>query len=472
MRSSLSVKLPGQLICQWSPQPLRKWTWTPPLVPDFAGPDDLAKLLRSYRTRLEEIQAEGGRPDAKLGDLPDSALERLLTVAYRASFLTEESRPVRACLYAPPRWESVAESLDLPVALHGRGEFFARDARGKQEAVTNTYRLAKALPLDDPKHIARFAPTLAAEDAVLVVREKDGQVLCDGITLLDSGGAEHDLLHMPRRWGGGGGLFVHILGPGELRVVEGRLGYTLRANVVRVHRPAEFTKPVSRWHEELARKLVETCSGMPGWDAKHIGGSADMEAKVDYMILWSRILWEAVWMRHGGTFVVVPDVRAAPVRVKYRLQPFDLSGKLREVWLSLCRVRVNIESGDADRTLELFEAKRRRTHRLCSAVRSVGHLSGTDGCVVLDRGLIVHGFGGSIQASDLPAGRCVRIAGEAQEEVTEEILLQPFGERHRSAYKLCRQVPDSLAFVISQDGDLRLFASDESAVYLYDLLHP
>jgi hypothetical protein len=64
------------------------------------------------------------------------------------------------------------------------------------------------------------------------------------------------------------------------------------------------------------------------------------------------------------------------------------------------------------------------------------------------------------------------VRGGTPEEVSEAELLRPFGQRHKSAYSLCKQVPNSLAFVLSQDGDLRLFSSDESTVYLDDLLHP
>src|SRR5690348_3565270 len=98
------MQLPEQEIMQLFPGPFRAWTWTPPTVADFAGPKDLASLLTSYRQRLREIHREGGQPvGGSLGDLSDPALEPLLKIAYQASFLTEEGRPVRACLYVPPQ---------------------------------------------------------------------------------------------------------------------------------------------------------------------------------------------------------------------------------------------------------------------------------------------------------------------------------------------------------------------------------
>ena len=55
---------------------------------------------------------------------------------------------------------------------------------------------------------------------------------------------------------------------------------------------------------------------------------------------------------------------------------------------------------------------------------------------------------------------------------SEEQLLARFGHRHRSAFLLCKAVPDALAFVISQDGDLLVFSSDDRHVYCDENLSP
>lgn len=219
------MQLPKQIILQYSTDPVQSWEWVPPSVPDFAGPKDLAALLISYRARLAEIRRAGGRPDATIADLPDASLESLLTVAYKASFLKEEGRPVRACLHALSSWEwssdDIAGKDEAKVGFLPRN-FFEQMFRASQAAekmATNSYRFDEPVVLDDPKHIAKFAPTLAADDAVLVVRDKNGQLVCTEVTLLDYLGAENSLLTMPRGWGGDG-LFVHILAPGELRVRE------------------------------------------------------------------------------------------------------------------------------------------------------------------------------------------------------------------------------------------------------------
>jgi hypothetical protein len=219
----------------------------------------------------------------------------------------------------------------------------------------------------------------------------------------------------------------------------------------------------------VGNSVFSACETSPDWDETRIDPPLEEYPPTDLGILWARVLGEAVKMRHGGAFVVLPDVKAAPVKMKYPVEPFDLAGELRESWLSVCRAWQHQASADP---LRLLDEKRIRVHKLCSAARSIGHLSGTDGCVVLDRGMTLHGFGGSIEAKGGTTGRCVRVIGGPEEEVAEEDLLRLFGERHLSAYKLCKEVPQALAFVIAQDGDIRVFYSDGSTLFLYDQLRP
>jgi hypothetical protein len=56
--------------------------------------------------------------------------------------------------------------------------------------------------------------------------------------------------------------------------------------------------------------------------------------------------------------------------------------------------------------------------------------------------------------------------------ITERMIVERFGTRHRSAYLRCRAVPGTTAFVVSQDGDLGLFASDHANACYFDSLSP
>jgi DNA integrity scanning protein DisA with diadenylate cyclase activity len=52
-----------------------------------------------------------------------------------------------------------------------------------------------------------------------------------------------------------------------------------------------------------------------------------------------------------------------------------------------------------------------------------------------------------------------------------EIASLGLGTRHRSAFRLCKAHANSLVFVVSQDGDLRVFFSDDEFVYGFERLY-
>jgi hypothetical protein len=314
--------------------------------------------------------------------------------------------------------------------------------------------------------ISQLATALVADDSALVVQEAGSGLSCVGIGLLDAHDAARPLLGMPRGWtGAAGGLQVQVLAPGELRVSEGPAEYTLRANGIRVYSWVASVSAVDRWIEELTRDLAARSSaGDAGWNScPFTVPGADVRA------LWSHVLREAVRLRHGGAFVIVPAPRRAPVELKYPTEPLPLGGELAELWLSLARAYRLLGS---DLATEALEQTRVLRHQLWSTAASVGQLSAHDGCVVLDRRMTVHGFGGTIETSAAASSARTYADSRTNVPLAEEQLLARFGHRHRSAFLLCKAVTNAIAFVISQDGDLHVFSSDDRHVYCDDNLSP
>jgi hypothetical protein len=294
----------------------------------------------------------------------------------------------------------------------------------------------------------------------------DGDPACVGISLLDAQDAGRPLLGMPRGWTGtAGGLQVQILAPGELRVSEGRAEYTLRANRILVYSWVASAAQVDHWIEELTGDLTAQCSAEDAdWNVPPVTvPGADVRA------LWSHVLREAVRLRHGGAFVIVPDPRRAPVELKHATEPLPLGGELAELWLSLARARRLLGSSLA---AEALEQTRVRRHQLWSTAASVGQLSAQDGCVLLDRRMTVHGFGGTIETTAVASSTRTYADSRTNTPLAEDELLARFGHRHRSAFLLCKAVPNAVAFVISQDGDLPVFSSDDRHVYCDENLSP
>jgi hypothetical protein len=414
--------------------------WHPPSVADFATPSDLARIISAFRGWVQDGSGPGFRPITARGAVTERGLERLLSLAYQASFNTDEGRSTRARLFVPDVGRPAA-----PLRINHR------------------FTPPKSVP--DAKMISQLATALVADDSALVVQEAGCGLACVGIGLLDAVDAARPLLGMPRGWtGAAGGLQVQVLAPGELRVSEGPAEYTLRANGIRVYSWVASVSAVDRWIEELTRDLTARCSAEDAdWNSRPFTvPGADVRA------LWSHVLREAVRLRHGGAFVIVPGSRRAPLELKYPTEPLPLGGELAELWLSLARA-CRLLGGDL--AAEALEQTRVRRHQLWSTAASVGQLSAHDGCVVLDRQMTVHGFGGTIETAAAAAARTYADSW-TNAPLPEEQLLARFGHRHRSAFLLCKAVANAVAFVISQDGDLRVFSSDDRHVYCDDNLSP
>jgi hypothetical protein len=412
--------------------------WWPPAVEDFARPSDLARIITAFREWVTTNTGPGFQPINEQGDVSEQALGRLLLLAYQASFYTDEGRYTRARLFVP-------------------------DVDRQAHPLRINHLFSPPRPLAAPNVISQLAPALVADDAALVVQETAGGLVCVGISMLDADDASRPLLGMPRGWTGAvGGLQVQVLAPGELRVSEGRADYMLRANRILGYSWVASVAQVDRWIEEVTQHLTARFS------PEEMGGNLTVPG-ADLRALWSHVLREAVRLRHGGAIVVVPEPRLAPIEIKYATEPLSLGNELADLWLSLVRAHQLLGS---NLSADALQQTRGQRHRLWSTAASVGHLTALDGCVVLDRGMTVHGFGGTIETGTATFSARLYADSSDKAPLAEERLLARFGHRHRSAFLLCKAVANAIAFVISQDGDLRVFSSDDEHVYCDDNLTP
>jgi hypothetical protein len=415
--------------------------WCPPPVGDFATPADLARIITAFRGWVRSHTDRSFQPITEQGAVSEEGLGRLLLLAYQASFHTDEGRYTRARLFVP-------------------------DVDRKSHPVQVNHLFTSRKQLSRAKMISQLAPTLVAEDSALVVEETDGDLACIGISLLDTEDASRPLLGMPRGWtGAAGGLRLQILAPGELQVSEGRAEYTLRANRILAHSWVASASEVDRWVEELTQELTARSAAEDSeWNARRL-----IVPGADVRVLWSHVLREAVRLRHGGAFVVVPDPGRAPIVLKYPTEPLALGAELAKLWLALARTHCLL--GD-DLVAYALEETRVCRHQVWSTAASTGHLSAHDGCVVLDRHMTVHGFGGTIEMGSATAAPRTYADARTNAPLAEDQLLFRFGHRHRSAFQLCKAIPHAIVFVISQDGDLVVFSSDDRHVYFDENLSP
>jgi hypothetical protein len=184
---------------------------------------------------------------------------------------------------------------------------------------------------------------------------------------------------------------------------------------------------------------------------------------------------------HGGMLLIVPERRVSRlvtdgglIQVKYRFA--DEEPRRRLLTLSTRIMdelgRLAVSSGGAlPGWTEYSQSDLAPIKELDAAVFEVAHLvsdlARVDGAIVMTDRWDLIGFGGEI-AGNLPEVSHVAHATDLDGRRRERVRADRVGTRHRSAYRLCHEVHDVLAMVVSQDGGLRFIRWHAGAVTYWD----
>jgi hypothetical protein len=232
---------------------------------------------------------------------------------------------------------------------------------------------------------------------------------------------------------------------------------------------AELLEPYLDVHESAVTAVLKN-EPPSGDDEEPIGVPINFiehlldRARADWTAALCRVLLEIRSQGHGGALLLLPRMRSAGLKVGYQIDYRKLAEALSERGaarvLETCYEVYSTHSKKANVPKELADSlnqARRRAKDAKSAetgaVRFIGSLSGVDGLVVLVGGLVVAGFGVEITTRRDPA-RVHRVLDEEGAE-TEPLDPQTFGTRHRSMMRYCFANPNSIGFVVSQDGEVR-----------------
>jgi DisA bacterial checkpoint controller nucleotide-binding len=420
-----------------------------------AYPADLARFLHE---RWDEDRA---------GALPDQGtLETLISVCYQAGLLHEEERAVTFRMI-------LCDPALLPLREGPPG---------------GTHRLEFPAPRPfDIQEIRRLSPAADYYRSLIGVCFDE-----------EEGLRVWGLVHTGPRWlrGGQGGrdappplpsaLILRVHGPGRIAVDVG-LDALCKLEEGRI---SDTSMDVfdSRWLPDtfapVRGEIAEIHAGLREQARK----KGEVWARLDNDIIRvigqhtiKRIISAVRDSHHGGTLIIVPPSLAGDiledryVSLKYKFIDAEPRRRFRtlivDVMNALARSCAGTPARDPVGWDDYESSSDRQLTRLDEAIFEVAHLiaglTAVDGAVVMTQRFEMLGFGGEISGG-LPAVKTVARALDVEADAVVEESVGGVGTRHRSAYRLCNELGDVIAVVISQDGNVRFVKRKDDAVTYWD----
>jgi hypothetical protein len=407
-------------------------------------------------------------PSKRYNKLPDGeVLEYLISTCYQVSTMREELRSQRFRI-------ALCDPAEFPPELgppHGFLRIAFKGARTFHE-----YELLK------------LSPASEFESSLIGVRyDRAEGLLIWG--LINSGtrwiqafqGGSKMIMPMPDS------LVLDITGPGSIRAYRG-------SNILAQLSAGRITMPStnvlhSRWLarrvESFNKEIMEMhIRSRPDAEVAWAIISESFVARLYEQVI-KRIISSIRNMKHGGIIILFPPSLIQKITspnpyvfIKYVFQDEEPVRRLR--WLTVGIMNElarhygsSKEPGKVvgwddyvaatNKTLlELDEA-------LFECARLIANLATVDGAVILTTGLDLVGFGAVIKGTFSKEDILARaIDAEGEQRVYERA--EAVGTRHLAAYHLCKEIPDVLATVISQDGNTSLVAWLNDYVTCWDFL--
>lgn len=426
-----------------------------------AYPRDLAAFILDHWDRVTAEETGAAGPWAASAPERES-LERLIVVCYQASLLREELRPVtfRLILAEP---EKFPEGQGPPDGLHclrfsETRPFNALEARRLSPAAS-FYRSLIGVCFDEKHELPRI-----------------WGIIHSGVRWLQNvHGGRGRVQTLPPA------LVLSVTGPGRLTMGFG-------SRVIGRIEGGQITGPSvnvfeSTWLSERfasARKsLFELHQSMrqPGW--------AELDLAMNRVIAQhaiKRLISALRSAHHGATILFMPPDPTSDlsqvtrhIDLKYRFEAGEPRNRFRSLMLRIMNRVSELNAGAVGIVgwEEYAVSNDEKLTALDEAIFEMAYLvagcAEVDGAVVLTNRFELLGFGGEI-SWDLPGVVTVRRATDLEGVQGEEEFTESVGTRHRSAYRLCLAVPETMAIVISQDGGVRFVTNRDGTVTYWDQL--
>ena len=413
--------------------------------------EGVVDVERSYPNELAERVRETWPADGY--PLPKH-LVTILDVAYHASFLRDEERPVTGRILVLPASELPLDTgppASLLLLRFGTPRRFEED------------------------ELRRLSPAAPAHRALVAVDESGDELGIWGLVqsgprwLQAAQGGRAKEPSMPPC------LVVRIVRPGHLLIGCGnRVVAELRGG-----RLSDFTLDVfqSRWLPSVFREARAAMANEHRASARVVLDervAADLTGHLAQQMV-KRIVATMRSVHHGGTIVIGPPdcVEERYLQTKYTFFDSTPRRRFRSLVLSILEaIAEHAAAVGRAASVDLYRAVTDpRIAELDEGLFELGHLiaslAAVDGAVVMTKRFEILGFGAEI-AGSLPAVTEVRRAVDLEADTFVTELVDSVGTRHRSAYRFCSAVPDAVALVVSQDGSVRFVNRHRDSVTYWD----
>jgi hypothetical protein len=382
-------------------------------------------------------------------------LTTLFETLYFASLKTDEGRPCRFTInYIDPRDDAIEAPRDSTADCW-------TSVRFEQPLPFDVRTLSKLADAVDPS-VSSLAVFADEGGRLLVWGLVDQEIRYADYAALDSG-------TIPRR----PGLFqATIKGVGNVSVYHdySLIGSLEHDTLVAQYHDVIWSGPI---HEILRASLRSTYDRFAAGELeRRPPDHRDMEGELLKRSLnaISRVLLNIQQYGHGGGLLITPGPSPCATNVKYRLHydrlPKAIAGLVQHQLIKdqlqgdiVDHFRGPDGTGLPRRLHEDLVAHRRQVeahkNAILGSVRFIASLSRVDGFVILDKSLIVHGFGVELRADSKLSEVWLARDSQAQPRLLRTAHLEEYGTRHRAMIRYCFEMPESLGFVVSQDGDIR-----------------
>ena len=179
-----------------------------------------------------------------------------------------------------------------------------------------------------------------------------------------------------------------------------------------------------------------------------------------------RLLFNIRNLGHGGTLVLVPDDVDRMVQPLTDLIAFKYKTTFEYAWHFLVKFLVNehdqeslytqlsrgeeLTLGNFHRSNSLSMQGSEIYEKIQDIAKTIASLTSVDGAVAITTQFRVLGFGGEILTNDSSLSHVVHPS-----ESLKITPIESLGTRHRSAFRFCYSLEDSVAFIFSSDGGVK-----------------